>query len=193
MYDYASQWSSPIQTYPIYAMPYPHYPSWCVWLGDGVARNIHSNESLLQEQRVGWMRWIIVARLGRCGKISLETVGGTGAEWRYSFGELAFLPTRLATVDFTIINLDSALTRAKMSHMSHMSHTGDPLLHAHPCHHSSNLKISSLDSPVSVVDPRCQGWSRADPGLIQGWSISFFISILLSNRQSNDFVKISPT
>ncbi|TGO10228.1 hypothetical protein BTUL_0141g00330 [Botrytis tulipae] len=30
MYDYASQFPSPIQTCPAYAMPYPHYPSWCV-------------------------------------------------------------------------------------------------------------------------------------------------------------------
>ncbi|TGO50841.1 hypothetical protein BOTNAR_0377g00010 [Botryotinia narcissicola] len=30
MYDYASQCPSPNQTYPAYAMPYPHYPSWCV-------------------------------------------------------------------------------------------------------------------------------------------------------------------
>lgn len=30
MYDYASQYPSPIQKYPAYAMPYPHYPSWCV-------------------------------------------------------------------------------------------------------------------------------------------------------------------
>ncbi|KAF7902245.1 hypothetical protein EAF00_002148 [Botryotinia globosa] len=30
MYDYASRCPSPIQTYPAYAMPYPHYPSWCV-------------------------------------------------------------------------------------------------------------------------------------------------------------------
>ncbi|TGO43906.1 hypothetical protein BCON_0740g00030 [Botryotinia convoluta] len=30
MYDDASQCPSPIQTYPTYAMPYPHYPSWCV-------------------------------------------------------------------------------------------------------------------------------------------------------------------